>query len=230
MSNKAQFKISITDIDPATRSTITVGEIDLFAFSEAEVYALYSGKGLNGKQAKAYINQLKKLLRKPQVAPNSELTTCDDSAQDLPRPFMPEVRDEKLEQQQKQMTETLLGKKCIDNGFESAGPKIVQPNPALYDSIAEDIAKAILTDDYALAEEIFKGQTADGFVGPDPLALRVNRLLESISTHRENRRILVPRGGVKIGCNKLRQRIEVAALPEHDSPEILHAFFYERRI
>jgi hypothetical protein len=183
MSNKAEFKITITD------NNQTIGEIDLFSFSEAEVYALYSGKGLSKSKAIAYIKQLKKQLRKAQIAPNSEIQTRQTQC-------------------------------------ESSGPRIAQPAPIVIDSIAEDVVKAILADDYALAENIIKEQTAVS-IAPQLIASRANQLLKE-SHHREDRVLLTP-SPQKHGCGKLLQRIEVASLPENQSPQILHSFTYVRK-
>lgn len=191
MSNTLEFKITITD------NGQTIGEIDLFSFSETEVYAMYSGKGLNKQKATAHIKQLKKLLRRAQIAPNSNIQTV-----------------EKLFFTRHQQV-------FAENSF----PNIVPPSPVVIDSIAADAVKAILADDYALFEKIIKGN-AD--IAPQPIASRANQLLKGISSHRENLVILTP-SPEKAGCRKLRQRIDLASLPEKESPQILHSFAYERR-
>jgi len=113
MSNQAEFKIVITDVNPTTGRTEEIGEIDLFAFSDTEVNAMYSGKGLSRDKAAAYIKQIKKLLRKPTIAPNSNIELFGKqsdqgqtpSDQNISKPKMPQVRDEKQEQTAKELIE-----------------------------------------------------------------------------------------------------------------------------
>lgn len=120
MSNQAEFKIVITDINPATGRTEEIGEIDLFAFSETEVYAMYSGKGLSKDKAAAYIKQIKKLLRKPTIAPNSNIELFGNQSdvsspdQNLPSPRMRRVRDAQQEQKEQDLIEKHR-KKCGRN-------------------------------------------------------------------------------------------------------------------
>ncbi len=120
MSKQAQFKITITDTDPATGFSTFVGEIDLFSFSEKEIYAMYSGKGLSREKAQEYMKQIRTMLRKSKVAPNSDIDLYSQQQPTPPKPALPQVKDTKQEQKEKELIDKFMKRKCKGN---SCGPQ-----------------------------------------------------------------------------------------------------------
>lgn len=237
MQNTLQFKITITEQNPTTGSTDEIGEIDLFAFSEKEVYAMYSGKGLNKDRAAACIKQLKKLLRKPEIAPSSPIQLFDDG-QDMPSPKMPRVITTQEVEAEKRAGEFL--RRCNGNSCDTdsghTGLRLAQPGPALIESLATKAVEAILAEDYPALQKLFV-EIADEPIPPQLIASRSNELLKGISSRTENRQILTPKATLLPirmsepykGFHPVQQTIEVANLPENQSPEILFSFSYKRR-
>ncbi|MBX9771881.1 MAG: hypothetical protein K2X29_10945 [Candidatus Obscuribacterales bacterium] len=123
MSKQAQFRIAITDIDPATGFSEHIGEIDLLSFSEKEIYAMYSGKGLSREKAQSYIKQIRTMLRKSKLAPNSDLELYSQQQATPAKPAQPQVKDTKQEEKEKALIDKFLKKKCGGNSCAPQKPE-----------------------------------------------------------------------------------------------------------
>jgi len=125
-----------------------------------------------------------------------------------------------------------------DKNLNLVGLRPALPSPQLIDQLSQDVADAILADDYKKLEDIFISNTQDVFIKPRAIARGANNILAGISSRKEDRRIQLSDNNapptdadIARGFMLIDQTVSITAAPD-DGAKIatIHTFKFKRKV